>query len=159
MHKKTSLTCLCNTNILSDLKSQVFFPILNRFILFNVQIKFPIYFTLHMCIAWQIMDIIPEWFHVFVQDCAVNKHENDLFVSLHNSISFYDFSEIDIIQMGKKFHAEVNIELESKSSRLGKKGYVMKNILCLSTFRQIFIQIIFCFILILDKYSLLVPWF
>lgn len=127
MHKKTSLTCLCNTNILSDLKSQVFFPILNRFILFNVQIKFPIYFTLHMCIAWQIMDIIPEWFHVFVQDCAINKHENDHFVSLHiNSISFYDFSEIDIIQMGKKFHAEVNIELESKSSRLGKKGYVMK---------------------------------
>ena len=93
-----------------------------------------------------------------MQDCAVNKHENDHFVSLHiNSISFYDFSEIDIIQMGKKFHAEVNIELESKSSRLGKKGFVMKNILCLSTFRQIFIQIIFCFILILDKYSLLVP--
>ena len=34
--------------------------------------------------------------------------------------------------MGKKFHAEVNIELESKSSLLGKKGYVTRNILCLS---------------------------
>ena len=31
-------------------------------------------------------------------------------------------SEIDIIQMGKKFHAEVNMELESKSNHIGKKG-------------------------------------
>ncbi|XP_076111411.1 adenylate cyclase type 2-like isoform X3 [Mytilus galloprovincialis] len=31
-------------------------------------------------------------------------------------------SEIDIIQMGKKFHAEVNMELENKSKLLGRKS-------------------------------------
>ncbi|XP_052060891.1 adenylate cyclase type 2-like isoform X2 [Mytilus californianus] len=31
-------------------------------------------------------------------------------------------SEIDIIQMGKKFHAEVNMELENKSRLLGRKS-------------------------------------
>ena len=40
----------------------------------NAIIKLPIYFTSHMPIAWQIMDIIPEWFLVFQQNRALYKH-------------------------------------------------------------------------------------
>lgn len=32
----------------------------------NAMIEFPVYFTSHMRIARQIMNIIPEWFHVFM---------------------------------------------------------------------------------------------
>jgi hypothetical protein len=45
----------------------------------NVMIKFQIYFTSHMHIAKQIMDTIPEWFHVSLQDCGSYKHLKCLF--------------------------------------------------------------------------------
>jgi hypothetical protein len=36
-----------------------------------------------MCVVVQIMDIIPKWFHVFIQDRGTYKHYNICFISLH----------------------------------------------------------------------------
>jgi len=37
----------------------------------NAMIKLPVYINLHMRIVGQIMDIIPKWLYVFLQDqCA-----------------------------------------------------------------------------------------
>jgi hypothetical protein len=37
----------------------------------KTMINFLMYFTSQMCIVWQIMDIIPQWFHVFIQDQGI----------------------------------------------------------------------------------------
>lgn len=55
----------------------VFFDILNSnkmsFIGYvnKTVINFLMYFTSQMCIVWQIMDIIPQWFHVFIQNQGI----------------------------------------------------------------------------------------
>jgi hypothetical protein len=55
----------------------------------NAMIKFQIYFTSHMHIAGQMMDMIPERFYVLIQEHGPYKHTNALFVYLR--IHFFKY--------------------------------------------------------------------
>ena len=46
-------------------------------------IKLPIYLNLYLRIVEHIINVIQNWFHVFIQDRGAYKYENARFVSLH----------------------------------------------------------------------------
>jgi hypothetical protein len=49
--------------------------------IYNTMIKLPIYFNLHMCIEKQIINIIPKWINVCIQNCGVYiKHKDSCIV-------------------------------------------------------------------------------